>query len=274
MVAELLKQNLLRIRRSPEFQKRLVTNIILGFLILISVINMLVVAINLNNLFKSIPGLNPIKMINEIAFIYFPFDYILRRLVFQKYRTASIKPYLVQNIKREKIVDLILIKTSQSLLNLIPFVLFLPFAMTEMVLHYSALSVTAWFLTIVFVCFSNAYIVNYSKIMFRIYPVKTVLIHAAVFTAIGLSYFLIPAYPRLWSTLMKVVLQNPYLCLTPLITAILMFKFNHRFLLANLFIEELRNTSKEKRTRENAIKGGFYIPYLFSGISGVSLCLN
>lgn len=272
LITALLRQNLMRLRRSPEFNKRLTANIILGILIALSMVNFLYISLNLNNLFKSIPGVNPIKLINEIAFVYFPIDYILR-LIFQKYRSVSIRPYLILNIPRENIVDLMLIKTSQSLLNLVPFLLFLPFALTEMVNHFSYLSVTAWFLTLVFVCFLNAYIANYSKIMFRIYPVKTILVHLAVFGIVIGSGFLLPSYPRLWSSVMKVVLMKPYLCLTPLIAAMLVFKMNHRFLFANLFIEEERNIEKEKIKRENDLKENFTFLSSF-GIIGQFILLE
>jgi hypothetical protein len=256
LITALLKQNLVRLRRSPEFNKRLATNIVLGILLAVLLADLLYVSLNINILLRNIPGANPVKLINEIAFIYFPIDYILR-LIFQKYRSVSIKPYLILNIPRESIVDIMLIKTSQSLLNLVPFFLFLPFALTEMLLHYSLISVTAWFLTIFFVCFVNAYIANYSKIMFRIYPVKTILVHVVVFGIVAASAFLLSPYPKLWSSVLKVVLQNPYLCLTPLVTAMLVFQMNHRFLFANLFIEEEKNSEKEKVKREKDLKESF-----------------
>lgn len=256
MIIPLLKQNLQRIRRSPEFQKRLATNIILGILIAISMANFLILSLSLPKIFRTIPGSNPIKIINEIAFIYFPVDYILR-LIFQKYRSVAIKPYLVLNIPREKIVDLILVKTSQSLFNIVPFMLFLPFAMTEMVLQYSWISVTGWFLTILFACFLNAYLANFTKTMFRIYPLRTFLVNGAVLAIIIASAFFLPAYPRLWSVLMKVVLQHPYLCITPLVAAMLMFQINHRLLFMNLFIEEGETGGKALKSREKELNGQF-----------------
>lgn len=256
MIIELLKQNLKRIRRSPEFQKRMATNIILGILIGLSMINFLYLSFNLNKLFRSIPGTNPVKLINEIVFLYFPADYILR-LIFQKYRSVSVKPYLILNIPREKIADLILIKTAQSLLNLVPVILFLPFAFTELILHYSWISVTAWFMTIMFTCVFNAYLVNYTKIKFRIFPVQTVLINAAAIALVVLSAFLLQAYPKIWSVFMKVILLHPYMALTPLVGAMLMFQVNHRLLFLNLFIDEEEASAGTRRSREKELKENF-----------------
>lgn len=256
MVVELLKQNLLRIRRSPEFQKRMATNIILGILIAISAINFLYISFNLNLFLRNIPGVNPLKLINEIAVVYFPIDYILR-LIFQKYRSVSVKPYLILNIPREKIVDLMLIKTSQSLLNLTPLMLFLPFAFTEMILHYSIIPVIAWFLTIYFVCFANAYLANYSKIIFRTSAVKSILANGVILGLIFSVIIFMPAYFKLLSGLMESVLNAPYYCLIPLLFGFLMLRINRGFLLANLFIDEAKDFKKEAKAREKDLKDNF-----------------
>jgi len=256
MIAELLKQNLIRIRRSPEFQKRLATNIILGILISISILNFLYISVNLNKFFRNIPGVDPVKLINEIAFVYFPIDYVLR-LIFQKYRSVSIKPYLILNIPREKIVDLMLIKTSQSLLNLVPLLLFLPFALTELILHFSFVPVAAWFLTIYFVCFANAYLANYSKIKFRVSAYKTVIVNGVILGIIFLTLFFFPSYSRLFSGSMAIILREPVMCLIPLAVIFIMYKINHRYLLANLFIDEVKDYKKEAKAREKELKDNF-----------------
>ncbi len=256
MIAELLKQNLIRIRRSPEFQKRMVTNIIMGILISISILNFLYISINLNKFFRSIPGVDPVKLINEIAFVYFPIDYLLR-LIFQKYRSVSIKPYLILNIPREKIVDLMLIKTSQSLLNLVPLLLFLPFALTEIILHYSFIPVTAWFLTICFVCFANAYLANYSKIKYRVSALKTVLVNGVILGVIFLTIFFFPLYSKILSGSIGYVLREPVLCIIPLAVIFIMYRINHRYLLANLFIDEVKDHKKEIKAREKELQDNF-----------------
>ena len=252
----LLKQNLVRLRRSPEFQKRLAANIIVGILILVSALNFLFISINLNRFFRAIPGANPVNIINQVVFVYFFIDYLLR-LIFQKYRSVSIKPYLLLRIPRKKLVGIMLIKTSQSLLNAIPFLFFLPFVFTEMLLHYSILSVAAWFCTILFVCLLNSYTVNYTKIKFRVYPVKTFLANCLVFVLLILSMFVFPVSPADIAEPMNLTLGYPALCLVPLAAAFLMIALNRRFLLNNLFIEEIKDSGKIKKSRENELKENF-----------------
>jgi hypothetical protein len=66
-----------------------------------------------------------------------------------------------------------------------------------------------------------------------------------------------PTYPKLLSGSMEMVLQNPYLCFIPLLVALLMYKINHSFLLANLFIDEAKDHKKEAKSRELDLKDNF-----------------
>ena len=256
MIASLLKQNLIRIRRSPEFQKRLATNIILGILISISMLNFLYVSINLASLLRKTPGIDPIKIMNEAAFIFFPADFILR-LIFQKYRSSTVRPYLILNIPRKKIVQLMLIKTGQSLLNLIPAFVFLPFAISELSRHYSFFSVSAWFLAIYSVSVFNAYLANYAKIKFRLKPVLTVLITGLALLFIAASIFFLPISSGIQAGVMNSVLNYPYLLIVPIIGAIAMYGLNYRLIYFNLFAESDLQGEKTSASREKELKSSF-----------------
>jgi uncharacterized protein YacL len=115
MLNWLIQHNLKTIKRSPDFQRRLVVNIIFGFFALIIALELLLLGFFLDRLIKEnlMPGSDPLTVVNSFLLFYFGMDMMLR-LIFQNLRTVTGKKYMLLRIDRKQISNYVLLKTLET----------------------------------------------------------------------------------------------------------------------------------------------------------------
>jgi hypothetical protein len=113
--------------RSRGFEKNIVIQIVSILLGLYFLCGAFIIGISLQSILKQQYGSqNIIPAFYKITLFYFYFDIIIRFL-WQQPPTFIIQPYLVKNIKRKKLITFLNIRSLFIILNIIPFLLFVPF---------------------------------------------------------------------------------------------------------------------------------------------------
>lgn len=140
MKSGLVKHTWLGFIRSPAFTQKLIEGILLGIFGFYTAITLITFGFMAPVIFqKSLPQHNPTAMVAGGICIYFFAD-LLMRYFFQKFPTASIKPYLLLPISRKKITRHIMMRSLLSPFNLILPAFLIPFFIVEVLPNESAMA--------------------------------------------------------------------------------------------------------------------------------------
>lgn len=187
---------------------------------------------------KVFPGEDPTGIFMGFILYYFMFDFLLR-IQLQELPTLSVQPYLTLNIRKPSLVSFLNTKTLFSFFNLIPLFLFLPFVLTSVSHTAGIISALAVAGGIVALTLFNNFFAMWlkrragSNASFMIIGVAIVLALAA------LDYFGVISVRVLSRQVFGAVLRMPYLVIIFLGTALTAYLLNRRYLMKNLYIEEL-----------------------------------
>lgn len=224
--------------------------IFLGFVILYLLLCCLFLGFSLNQfLHKLFPGEDILKIYCGLILYYFAID-VTMRFIFQELPVISIQPYLIQNIRRSQLVTYLNTRSLFHFLNLLPIFIFLPFVFTNIAPAYGAAAAMAFAASIVFLTLFNhfgmLYMIRkaYLNAWWLIGFIATVGIFAV------LDYFHLLSTSAFSSFLFTKMLHQPLLALAPLALAIAAYANNRRFLLNNLYLEELSKKDGKKQSAE------------------------
>ena len=104
-----------------------------------------------------VPNLEPYHVMNSVVLIFIlAIDFMLR-VPFQKTPTQEVKPYLLLPVKRNRIIDFLLVRSGLSLFNLFWLFLFVPFAFITITKFYGLLGVITYIIGIWLLIIVNNY---------------------------------------------------------------------------------------------------------------------
>lgn len=247
MIKELILHNLKSIARSKEFGKKSVSGIVMGIFLVLMGINILSIGLFLGMLIreKMQPGENPVSIFNGALIFYFGMDLILR-LVFQKYHSLEVKPYLVLNVKRERIARLLISKTLFTVMNLYPLLLLIPFAAGEVFGIYRFSSSIAWLFSLISMMLFNCYLSNYLRARFLKNPVIVTIAGGILAALAFLQYFRIYSSSALSESVFDGILAQPVFVFAPLAALLIIYNMNYTYYLGNLYLDSASGKSKIK----------------------------
>ena len=104
-----------------------------------------------------VPNREPYHVMNSIVLIIILAIDFMMRFPFQKTPTQEIKPYLLLPVKRNRLIDFLLIRSGLSLFNLIWLFLFVPFAIITVTKFFGVLGVCTYILGICILVLINNY---------------------------------------------------------------------------------------------------------------------
>jgi hypothetical protein len=250
MILTLLSHQWKSFWRGRNAARNLATQIFIGFLILYILASMLVFGLALGHILQKVfPGQDEVHVFCGLIFYYFFID-ILMRFAVQELPVLAVQPYLGQNIRRGLMVGFLNIRALFHFLNLIPLLLFVPFACTVMAAHNGVPAAAAFITSIVFfVVFSN-YLILYIK--------RRTIVNGwwlAGFALVMIALMVLDILHIIslhdWSAkLFGALLKKPMLFLIPVALGLASWYNNHRYLLTNLYLDEGARAEKEKSSRE------------------------
>lgn len=219
--------------RSSAFQKGIAIKILLIFAALYFGGAALVLGTGLYFILKkTIPGVDPMTIVNNFIIFWFLLDLVIRYFM-QQMPVMNIKPLMIIPIKKEKIIHFLLGKTTVSFFNILPLFIFIPYSIVLLVHGYPVLNVIAWFIAIVAITqalnFLNI-LVNKSNTVFYI-----TLGILATFGA--LEYFDIYKISELFGMLFNGLYNHPYLIVIPIALVAFLYYLNFQYLNKRFYLD-------------------------------------
>ncbi|HEX4372034.1 MAG TPA: DUF5687 family protein [Puia sp.] len=233
--------------RSRGAGKSVGVQIFIGFIILYILANAIVVGFTLSGIIKhQFPEQDAIKIFCGFILYYFAFD-INMRFMLQDLPTLAVQPYLIQNIKRKTLVGFLNVRSLFTLFNLLPLVLFIPFATTNIAAHYGSAKAIIFILSIVALSVGNHFLVLFIKRKTVINSWWMVGFFILTITFIAADYFNIFSIRKLSTSVFTALLRHSWLVILLLLWAFFSFYNNYLLLKKSLYLEDDAKSSKANR---------------------------
>jgi hypothetical protein len=224
--------------RSSSSGKGLAIRIFVGLVVLYFLSAAVVLGLRLNLIIgKVAPARNAIQIFCGFLLYYFVVD-IMARFFLQDLPTLTIKPYLIQPIRRRDLIRCLKIRSLFSFFNILPILLFFPFVLTTLTLKYGGWMAMAFLAAMAGFMLTNHYLILYVK---RKMELNNAWLAGffLVFVALGLAdYYKIFSLSRISNALFSAFLTRPWSCCFPVLFSVAAYVNNDRFLLNNLYLEE------------------------------------
>ena len=238
--------------RSRNAGKSLAVQLFLGFLLLYLLACTLVLGLAIRHfLTRAFPGQDIVPVFGGLILYYFFFDWLLRFLL-QELPVLSVQPYLAQPIRRSQLVLFLNVRSLFHFLNLMPVLLFVPFAVTAIAATHGPLAVTAFIASILLLTAFNHFLILYikRKTIINGWWLAGFLVVVCILALLDKVHVF--SIRQVSSLAFIRLLTSPWLCIVPLALAIIAFVNNQRFLLANLYLEEISQASRQRQSRDYA----------------------
>lgn len=237
-----------RIFRSSFWQKSLAINIIIGFFMLIILLDLVYFGFNLAPILeKAGKGVSPEVLLNKYLIYYFLVTFFMRFML-QELPTMEVTPLLHLPIKKNRISYYLNFRSLLSFFNFLPLFFFLPFTLTYMPEHFSTLTVILWFVAIYLFDFSSNFLIIRLKRKSTVTPsLFLVLISIAVIVELLDHYRILPL-KEISTWYFGGILKHPLFILLPLVTLMIFFWENHHYTINHLYLENL--VKKKKRSEK------------------------
>ncbi|MBC7851699.1 MAG: hypothetical protein H7Y31_18290 [Chitinophagaceae bacterium] len=257
MIRLLLGHQLKAFWRSRNAGKSIAIQIFIGFITLYLLFSALALGFFLQKFIADMfPGEDPSVVFCGFILYYFAFD-ILVRFIMQDLPTLAIQPYLVHNIRRSQLISFLNVRSLFTILNLVPLLVFIPFTVRVIAPNVGLIPAIAFVIAILGLTFFNHFFILFIKRKSIInswwYAGFFVLIAAFV----AADYFQIFSLRAISSYVMGKMLVYPALAIIPVVMAIGAFWNNYRFLLKNLFLEDIMRKGKHRQGTEYSFLNRF-----------------
>ena len=169
MTLHLLKLEWKQFFRSSHWQKGIAIKIVMAFAALYFIVAFL--AIGVGGYFilkKQFPEQDPLQIVNSYI-LYAVLGDLIFRYFMQKLPVMNIKPLLILPIKKSKLVNYVLAKSSVSFFNIIGLFFYIPFAVVLIIQGYAISGALGWLFAIVLMIQSANFLnflINKSTIAF------------------------------------------------------------------------------------------------------------
>ena len=224
--------------------------IFLGFIVLYLAGMALLVGFSLDKILSEVsPGKDVIHMFLGFILYYYAFDIIIRYLM-QDLPTLAVQPYLTLNIKRNKLVQFLNIRSLFSIFNFLPLFLFLPFITSVVSSRFGAVISFALVVAIFSITLLNNCFVLFIKRKTILNQWWLIGFFVMILLVILADYFHVFSL-RNWSdSLFTAVINVPAFCIFFVLIAVAAYFNNNRFLRNNFYLENLEKTKGEKRSAD------------------------
>lgn len=239
MFGTLLAQQWKQSRRSPVFQKSIVVNIILGFLILYFSLIFISLGFFADKvLLKLYPGQSAVDSLNSFLLFYFLVD-LFMRFMLQDLPVVAVQPYLHLPVSRSKLIHFALLRSIPSMFNLLMLLLFVPFMLRTVTPAHGAGIAGVWLSALLLLTFFNNFLLIYFKRQLVSNPKRTLIFGLVVAGLMLLDYSGVLSLRQISMTAFGSLLQQPWLVVAPAAMLAFAYWLNFRFLRDNLYPEEI-----------------------------------
>jgi hypothetical protein len=228
--------------RNGQWRRNISSKILLGIVVLNVVFLFVSLGLHIDKLL--INGKNdPISLFNSFLLWYLPAD-LLMRCFLQPLPTIQILPYLRFRIRRSKLINYLLIRSTWNWFNLIPWLVIIPFSIKLIVPAYgigAALRYLAGFLLLVGINNYLAVLLGYlsqKKAIFFVLPLSLAIL---VFLLQQSGYAI-----QDLSTSFGLLLIRGHLAFFEALIITILWRSIHRLLLRNFYIDNIETKKKSR----------------------------
>jgi hypothetical protein len=234
-----LEQQWKEYSRSSIWQRNLVANIFIGFFLFLMILYLLMIGIFIDPILRqAFPDNEPAALFNSVIIYYLGFDLLIRYLM-QALPTFAIESYLHLPIRKSSIVHFVIFKSVFHILNFLPLLVFLPFALISIAQSYDSLSTLAWIIAVIFLVFNNNFLATFFKRQLVSKPLITLLAGVALISLATLDHFGLIKLTYVSSAIFSSILQNPALTIVPVFLAVFSYGMNYYLLKSKMYPEEV-----------------------------------
>jgi hypothetical protein len=243
--------------RSRNAGKSLAVQIFIAFITIYLLMSAVGLGFFLQQLLqKMFPGQDVIKIFCGFILYYFLFD-MLFRFMLQDLPTLTIQPYLVQNIQRRQLIRFLNVRSMVNVINFLPLLLFVPFTLLAIASRYGGLTALTFIISILSLTLFNHFIILYVKRKSIINSWWYVIFFAVIGLFAAADYFHFFSLRNASAFVFTRMLTRPLICTLPVGLAVLAFINNYRFLLKNLYLEDIAGKNKKKQSADYAFLNRF-----------------
>ncbi|CAM1345465.1 DUF5687 family protein [Tenacibaculum amylolyticum] len=244
MIARFINFEWKQFFRSMFWQKGIAVNILLGIFALYFIAIFLGVGLGgFYVLKKQFPNQDPLQIVNGILLFYIIGDLIFRYLM-QKLPVMNIKPMLVLNIKKSKLVNYTLAKSAFSFFNFFGMFFYIPFALVLIKEGYPAENVLSWLTALILLVFSANYlnfITNKSNTAFGVLVV-------VLGSVIALQQFGLYDFTGVSIAVFSGFYNNWLFVLIPLALVFVFYFLNYKKLKSQLYLDDVVQVKAKEAT--------------------------
>jgi len=225
--------------RSSIWQRNLVTNIFIGFFLLLMISYLLMLGIFIDPILRKVfPEDDPVAIFNGIIIYYLGFDLLVRYLM-QSLPTFAIESYLHLPIRKSTMVHFVIAKSIFHILNFLPLLVFLPFALISVTQSYSSLSTLGWIIAVIFLIFNNNFLATYFKRQLVSKPLITLFAGVVLISLAILDHFNVIKLSAVSSAIFRAILENPVFTAIPVLFVLFSYSLNFFLLKNKMYPEEI-----------------------------------
>lgn len=262
MFFTLIRLQYLKSLRSTSFAKSLLTNILLGFLMLV----LLGYVLGLGILLKSIldiaaPGDDHIALINSFMIYFFLAEFLYRYFI-QKLPVIELESLLHLPIGKKKIIQMLLLRSFVSPLSIIAILLYLPFTVEVVSAQYGAMGAMTWLAAITLTSWTIHWFMLWFKQRFEDSLIGLFVIFLVLVLGAGSSYMGWFNLGEIMKPVFDFSLTSPIPLVGMLAVMIGAYFLCFKFYISNAYLEDL---SEEEDVRFVNQSIGFFSRFGLAG---------
>jgi hypothetical protein len=239
MVNLLLSHSWKRFTRSASFSKDTTTLVFTAILGLMMFVYALALGLTLDIIIiKALEQSDAIGFLNSLLLYYFAFEFIMRYMM-QNLPVLDVQPYLHLPMKKSGIVHFLLIRSAIHLLNVLPWIIFLPFALKVIAPAYSIPTAIIWAL----VLWVTSMTIHYLVVLFKKAlddNIFGILILLAVIVTLGAAdYYGWFRLSDISAAIFNSILTQPLFAFVPLVLIGVAYGVCYKFFRQAMYPEEI-----------------------------------
>jgi hypothetical protein len=225
--------------RSTIWQRNLITNIIVGFFGVLMLAYLLMLGFVLDPILRKLmPDDEPMQIINGIIIYWLGFD-LLMRYFMQALPTFAIESYLHLPIRKSSIIHFVVLKSIVHFVNLLPVLVFLPFAIVSILPGYGSTTFALWIVLIFLLVLNNNFLATYFKRQLVSKPLITLMAGLALIGFAFLDHYGIIKLSAFSSSVISGITNNPLLIILIVLLVLFSYSLNYFLLKRNLYPEDV-----------------------------------
>jgi hypothetical protein len=251
MFKDLISHQVKQTVRHRSWEKQIATNIFLGFLFALIILNILALGFAMDDILETFyPDKNPVHQFTSFILYYAFVDFILR-LMIQEVPALTIKPYLILPIRKSNLIHHLLSKSIWSFFPIIPLLVVFPFAVKVLPDYYSILNITLWTLGLFIFFNAISYVALYLKRKIFFNPGIIAILIICFIIIILLERDNLISISSISTNLFSASLNDPILNCISIVIFILVYFINFHYLKKHAYTEEILPKQKVRKTQTN-----------------------